>query len=116
MSLYHFMIISLTDTPLYELEWTPLRQATNTATNPQDTNTSSRHLAQFVIHAALDTLEEAVWENGNLQLKEVDKFNEMKVWGYVTPSSKYSLSKQNAGRRAQINEKIRKKSTDISHE
>ncbi|KAK1444557.1 SNARE like protein [Babesia gibsoni] len=44
------------------------------------------HLASFVAHQALDIIEDIVWTNPNMYLKEVDVFDCLAVSAYVTCS------------------------------
>eukprot|EP00698_Gefionella_okellyi_P005978 TRINITY_DN1541_c0_g1_i1.p2 TRINITY_DN1541_c0_g1~~TRINITY_DN1541_c0_g1_i1.p2 ORF type:complete len:136 (+),score=24.14 TRINITY_DN1541_c0_g1_i1:49-456(+) len=66
-----FIIVGKQDNPLYELDFGQKRD-------------SSSHLSQFVIHAALDLVDEAVWNTTQPYLKVVDKFNDMVVSAYMT--------------------------------
>ena len=42
------------------------------------------HLHQFVMHAALDFVDERQWETGAMNLKLVDRFNDLLVYAFVT--------------------------------
>lgn len=44
------------------------------------------HLASFVAHQALDIIEDIVWSNSSIYLKEVDVFDCLAVSAYVTCS------------------------------
>lgn len=72
-SLATFVIVSKADLPLYEADL-------GTGTKKED----AAHLHQFVIHAAQDFVEERMWETPMMNLKLVDRFNEMMVYGFVT--------------------------------
>lgn len=67
-----FMIIG-PDGPQYEV-------APETALNDDGPNSY-----QFVLHAALDLVEEMEWTTPTLFLKTVDRFNEKPISAYVTP-------------------------------
>eukprot|EP00466_Bigelowiella_natans_P015816 jgi/Bigna1/33961/e_gw1.4.134.1 len=39
---------------------------------------------QFIVHQALDSLDEKIWNTTNMYMKEIDRFNNMPVSAYVT--------------------------------
>ncbi|KAJ2609092.1 TRAPP subunit [Coemansia sp. RSA 1365] len=71
---YYFAIVGATDSPLYEAEF-GIHRAEN------------KHLHQFVVHAALDLVEDALFLTNACYLKTVDKYNDWNVSAYVTPSN-----------------------------
>jgi hypothetical protein len=72
---YMFMMIAggEVDTPIYEAEFI----------NTQRREDNS-HLNQFIIHAALDMVEESVWGTQSMFFKSVDKFNDYLISAFVT--------------------------------
>jgi hypothetical protein len=63
-----FMIVSRSDVPLYEADL---------GSGPKKDDAA--HLHQFVMHAAQDFVEERMWETPSMNLKLVDRFNDMLV-------------------------------------
>ncbi|KAJ2296466.1 TRAPP subunit, partial [Coemansia sp. RSA 2706] len=71
---YYFAIVGSADSPLYEADFGVQR-------------TENKHLHQFVVHAALDLVEDALFANTACYLKAVDSYNDWIVSAYVTPSN-----------------------------
>jgi hypothetical protein len=42
------------------------------------------YLHQFILHASLDMLQNAIWTNPSVYLKTIDRFNSLQVSAYVT--------------------------------
>jgi hypothetical protein len=68
-----FSIIALDDTPLYTVDLSPTKRE------------DSAHLNQFIVHAALDLVEERAGQVSETHLRTIDKFNDINVSAYVTP-------------------------------
>ncbi|GJP65731.1 hypothetical protein CLOP_g22594 [Closterium sp. NIES-67] len=68
-----FVIVGRNDCPLYDAEL---------GTAPR--RDEAAHLHQFIVHAAIDIVQDAVWATNNMYLKAVDKFNDLLVSVYVT--------------------------------
>ncbi|KAI9295395.1 Sedlin [Neoconidiobolus thromboides FSU 785] len=75
---YYFAIVGLKDNPIYEAEF---GYSTNSNKGEE-----YKHLNQFIVHGALDIVEDVMWLNKDLYLKTVDKFNDWLISAYVTPS------------------------------
>ncbi|XP_074558929.1 uncharacterized protein LOC141814871 [Curcuma longa] len=68
-----FIIVSRNDIPIYEAE-------VGSAAKKEEA--SQQH--QFILHAALDIVEDLAWTTNAMFLKAVDKFNDLVVSVYVT--------------------------------
>ena len=78
-----FMIVSKEDVPQYECDFGRSgAQAAGGA--PGGKKEDAAHLHQFVMHAALDFVDERQWETNAMNLKLVDRFNDMLVYAFVT--------------------------------
>ncbi|OAC98767.1 hypothetical protein MUCCIDRAFT_149330 [Mucor lusitanicus CBS 277.49] len=78
MSNYYFAIVGATDNPIYETEIVP---------SSRSSADDHKHLNQFIIHAALDVVEEYQWNTTAMYLKSIDRFNEFYVSCFVTAGS-----------------------------
>uniref|UniRef100_A0A2P2K7I4 Trafficking protein particle complex subunit 2 isoform X2 n=1 Tax=Rhizophora mucronata TaxID=61149 RepID=A0A2P2K7I4_RHIMU len=68
-----FMIVSRDDIPIYEAE-------VGSAAKRED----AAQLHQFVLHAALDIVQDLAWTTSAMFLKGIDRFNDLVVSVYVT--------------------------------
>ncbi|KAI9114409.1 hypothetical protein K1719_014637 [Acacia pycnantha] len=68
-----FIIVSRNDIPIYESE-------VGTATKRED----AAQLHQFILHAALDIVQDLAWTTSAMYLKSIDRFNDLVVSVYVT--------------------------------
>ena len=70
-----FMIVAggEVDSPIYEAEFINVQRREDNS-----------HLNQFIIHAALDMVEDSVWGTQSMFFKSVDKFNDYLISAFVT--------------------------------
>ncbi|KAJ4958043.1 hypothetical protein NE237_025154 [Protea cynaroides] len=68
-----FIIVSRNDNPIYEAE-------VGSAVKKEE----AAHQHQFILHAALDIVQDIAWNTNAMFLKAVDRFNDLVVSVYVT--------------------------------
>ncbi|KAJ4777913.1 Trafficking protein particle complex subunit 2 [Rhynchospora pubera] len=69
-----FIVVSKNDIPIYEAEvGSTVRQKQEQA-----------HQHQFILHAALDLVQDLAWTTSAMFLRSVDRFNDLTVSVYVT--------------------------------
>ncbi|GER27430.1 trafficking protein particle complex protein 2 [Striga asiatica] len=69
-----FMIVSKNDIPIYEAE---------VGTVPKKEDAAHQH--QFILHAALDIVQDMAWTTSAMFLKAIDRFNDMVVSSLLNP-------------------------------
>lgn len=67
------MIISKNDIPIYEAE---------VGAAPKKEDVAQQH--QFILHAALDIVQDVAWTTSAMFMKAIDRFNDLVVSVYVT--------------------------------
>eukprot|EP00051_Salpingoeca_urceolata_P035862 m.31731 g.31731 ORF g.31731 m.31731 type:complete len:147 (-) comp9826_c0_seq1:125-565(-) len=83
---YYFVIVGPKDNPLFEQEFGPDAQS-RASGDPRQVSEDHRHLNQFVVHSALDVVDQLMWTTQQMTLKTVDKFNDWLVSAFVTAGS-----------------------------
>lgn len=73
-----FVVVGANDVPLYQADLTSRRD---------DTSAKEVYRHHFVLHAALDSVDDAMWTTKELHLKTVDRFSNQYVSAFVTPSN-----------------------------
>ena len=71
-----FVIVGDEDHPIFEAD---LAARGGDAATRDDQSSRSQYLHQFVLHAALDAVEEQQWQTSAMHLGVVDKFNNLQV-------------------------------------
>jgi hypothetical protein len=69
-----FVIVGHEDYPVYEADLSTRGADVSGAAD------RAQYLHQFVLHAALDGVEELQWQTPNMHLSVVDKFNNLQVF------------------------------------
>ena len=83
---YYFVIVSSLDTPLFEQEFG------QHARLPAEKKDDLRHFNQFIVHSALDAVDEQRWASNHMNLKSpCDKYNEWLISAFVTAGQVYSI-------------------------
>eukprot|EP00803_Ostreobium_quekettii_P005537 evm.model.scf_137.4 EVM.evm.TU.scf_137.4 scf_137:39349-39777(+) len=74
----NFAIVGEDDIPLYHADLTGRHL---------DPGSKELYRHHFVLHAALDSVDDQMWNTKELHLKTVDRFNNQYVSAFVTPSN-----------------------------
>ncbi|KAK9840146.1 hypothetical protein WJX74_004169 [Apatococcus lobatus] len=77
-SVLTFVIVGRDDHPIFEAD------LTSKASEVVNRDDRAQYLHQFVLHAALDAVDEQIWTTTNMHLAQVDNFNQLRVSAYVT--------------------------------
>ncbi|EFH65549.1 predicted protein [Arabidopsis lyrata subsp. lyrata] len=77
-----FIIVGRNDIPIYEAEVGSAAKLTPILSIWQREDAAQLH--QFILHAALDVVQDLAWTTSAMFLKSVDRFNDLVVSVYVT--------------------------------
>jgi hypothetical protein len=93
MATLTFVVVGSTDAPIYEADLAappPPDDAAPSSTaapsTPPARDDRAQYLHQFVLHAALDAVDDAAAAGTGAHLGPVDRFNALTVSAYATPS------------------------------
>uniref|UniRef100_A0A060SZ83 ARAD1C03168p n=1 Tax=Blastobotrys adeninivorans TaxID=409370 RepID=A0A060SZ83_BLAAD len=81
---YYLAIVGTNDSPIYELELGTHRQGGDGSAK---FSPEMKELNPFVVHAALDIVEDVQWNTSGLYLKAVDNFYSYMISAFVTPGN-----------------------------
>jgi trafficking protein particle complex subunit 2 len=79
-------MVGRNDNPLYESEWHS-GGGNAGALSSSRKDGQGAHLNEFIIHSALDLVDDLVWKTNQCYLKTVDNFKHQYISAYVTPGS-----------------------------
>ncbi|KAI5362538.1 Putative trafficking protein particle complex subunit 2 [Septoria linicola] len=78
---YYFTIIGTRDNPLFELDFGTSKVGGDGIARFRE---EAKHMNQFIVHAAIDMVEEAQWSTKDLYLKKVDSFQNNYIHCFLT--------------------------------
>ncbi|KAK5685221.1 TRAPP subunit [Elasticomyces elasticus] len=78
---YYFTIIGTRDNPLFESDFGTSKVGGDGVARFKE---EAKYMNQFIVHAALDLVEEVQWSNKELYLKRVDNYQNNHVHCYLT--------------------------------
>lgn len=78
---YYLAIIGTSDSPIYELEFGTQRQGGDGFSRFSQ---EMRELNPFILHSALDVVEDVQWTTSAMYLKAIDNFYSYMISAYVT--------------------------------
>ena len=83
-----FVIVGKNDAPLYDVD---LAADPSSSGQVADAQARPQYLYHFILHAALDALDDAEWTQKTAYLGTVDRFNNLNVAGYIVPGNRMRL-------------------------
>ncbi|KAK3677038.1 TRAPP subunit [Recurvomyces mirabilis] len=78
---YYFTIIGTRDNPLFELDFGTSKVGGDGVARFRE---EAKYMNQFIVHAALDVVEEVQWTNKEMYLKRIDSFQNNHVHCFLT--------------------------------
>lgn len=86
MSSYYFTIIGTRDNPVYELEFSSFKGASNSLTTPGvlQFSASVKEILPFIAHSSLDLVEDTQWGLGQFYFGRIGLFYGLLVNAFVT--------------------------------
>jgi trafficking protein particle complex subunit 2 len=81
---FYFSIIGTKDNPLFEHEFGTSKQGGDGQSRFRD---DARRMNPFIVHSALDILDDVQWASGAMYLKTIDRFANAHVSAFLTAAN-----------------------------
>ncbi|BFZ64392.1 TRAPP subunit [Saitoella coloradoensis] len=78
---YYLAIVGTKDNPIFQMEFGSWRGGGDGVPRFRE---DIRHMNQFIVHSALDIVEEVQWTSSSCYMKNIDRFNNSNISVFLT--------------------------------